>query len=59
MGNQDERERAADELEGASEDVEAHGLTGDGLAGENLADRSSEEADDVEGHMLGNQPAQD
>jgi hypothetical protein len=57
VGNQDELERNIDEREGAAEDVEAHGLQD--APSEGLQERSSEEADDVEGHMLGERPLED
>ena len=52
MGNQDEREGAVDEREGAAEDVEAHNLGGDNLAGDER-ERSADEPYDVEAHNLG------
>jgi hypothetical protein len=52
VGNQDERDRSADEREAAGEDVEAHSLGGDNLAGDER-ERSSDETDDVEAHSLG------
>jgi hypothetical protein len=54
VGNTDERENLTEELESASDDVEAHGLTGTPTDAP-AAERASDEADDdFEAHgMIG------